>query len=152
MEKNYEALKLILNESLSIFHHMKLLVEDKYQEESISFGNRGILQDLAWLGPQSQAQLLDLRPLSRLHIEEMIKPLEESGYVKRMEPANGGKLPMLDITEKGRALIQRSSAREVDILSSVANQMDEKELISALDVLRFIRKSFEGPSSRAESV
>ncbi|MDH4183222.1 MAG: hypothetical protein OEV92_03295 [Nitrospinota bacterium] len=141
---NMEALKLVLSETRSLFHHMKLLAEDSYQQESLSGGNRGILHDLACMGPQSPAQLTNLRPLSRIHIEDMIEPLESHGYISQTGQLDENNQPMVELTDKGRRYIQSSDKRELEILTSISNSVPREEMLIALDVLRAIRKSFDG--------
>ena len=141
-KSNMEALKLLLSETRSLFHHMKLLAEDSFQEESLSGGARGILRDLSWLGPQSEENLTKLRPLSRIHIEEMIEPLIHSGYVQRSGNIDDDILPMLELTDKGRRFLQSSNRREMEILSSISKSISTEEMLTALDVIKSVRCAF----------
>jgi len=140
---NIEALKLLLSETRSLFHHMKLLAEDSYQEETMSGGAMGILRDLAWLGPQSESNLTRLRPLSRIHIEEMVAPLINGGYIQPTPAMEKDILPVIELTGKGRRFIQSSDKREMDILAAISLSIPREEMLTALDVLRAIRKSFD---------
>ena len=139
---NMEALKLLLSETRSLFHHMKLLAEDSFQEEAMSGGAKGILRDLAWMGPQSEENLAKLRPLSRIHIEEMIDPLISSGYIQRSGNIDDDLVPQLELTEKGRRFLRSSNKREMDILTAISLSISKEEMLTALDVLKSIRMSF----------
>ncbi|MDH5638910.1 MAG: hypothetical protein OEZ04_10485 [Nitrospinota bacterium] len=141
---NLETLKLLLSETRSLYHHMKLIAEDTYQEETMSGGNRGILHDLACLGPQSETQLEKLRPLSRIHIEEMVAPLRESGYIRNTPNTDDKEYPLVELTAKGFDFIKSGDKREMDILTNISHSVPKEDILVALDVLRSVRKSFDG--------
>ncbi|MDH5477374.1 MAG: hypothetical protein OEY50_03495 [Nitrospinota bacterium] len=143
---NIEILKLLLSETRSLFHQMKLVAEETYQEETMSGGSRGILHDLACLGPQSASQLEKIRPLSRLHIKEMLAPLNEAGYIRNIADRDDRDFPLIELTEKGFEFIRSGDKREMDILSGISNVVEKEDMIVTLDVLRSIRKSFDQDS------
>ncbi|MDH5510050.1 MAG: hypothetical protein OEZ32_06795 [Nitrospinota bacterium] len=143
---NLESLKLLLSETRSLYHHMKLIAEDTYKEETMSGGNRGILNDLAGLGPQSEIQLEKLRPLSRIHIEEMIAPLRDSGYIRNTPDTDDREFPLIELTTKGFDFIRSGDKKEMDILTSISRSVPREDILVALDVLRSVRKSFDSVS------
>jgi len=140
---NLEALKILLSETRSLYHQMRLVAEDTYQQETMSGGNRGILHDLECLGPQSESQLEKLRPLSRIHIGEMLKPLRENGYIRNTPQADENEFPLLELTQKGIDFIRSGDKKEMEILSNISRTVPREDILVALDVLRSIRKSFD---------
>jgi DNA-binding MarR family transcriptional regulator len=138
-----EALGAVINETRSLFHRLKVVAKELHAEDNITAGKRGVLLDLYRLGPQTVPHLARARPVSRQHIQSLVKPLFEAGYVEFVDnPAHRGS-PLVRLTVRGGDLTERILQREAPPLTQAAGRVPKKDLDKTLKALRAINAYFD---------
>jgi DNA-binding MarR family transcriptional regulator len=138
-----EVLEAVINETRSLFHRLKVVANELHAEDNITAGKRGVLLDLHRSGPQTVPHLARARPVSRQHIQSLVNPLFEAGYVEFVEnPIHRGS-PLVRLTNHGGDLIQRILRREAPPLIRAAARVTKNDLEKTLDALRAINAYFD---------
>jgi DNA-binding MarR family transcriptional regulator len=138
-----EMLGAVINETRSLFHRLKLVAKELHAEDKMTAGKRGVLLDLHRLGPRTVPHLARTRPVSRQHIQSLVNPLFEAGYVEFVEnPAHRGS-PLVRLTVSGGDLTERILRREAPSLKQAAGRVPQKDLEKTLDSLRAINAYFD---------
>jgi DNA-binding MarR family transcriptional regulator len=139
-----EAVGSLIDETRLLFHRMKLAAEQLHGAERITAGMRGVLFSLDHPGPQTVPQLAKARPVSRQHIQMLVNPLIERGYVEAVDNPAHRRSKLVRLTRKGRGLVDRMRRRESKILGAVVTGMSEKQLRSAAATVRELRETLAG--------
>jgi len=139
-----EALESLIDETRLLFHRMKLAAEQLHAAEEITAGMRGVLFDLDRSGPQTVPQMARARPVSRQHIQMLVNPLVERGFVKLLDNPAHKRSRLVGLTPAGRRLVGRMQKRESILFGGLASTMTEKRYRSAAATLRSVREALAG--------
>jgi len=137
------ALSLI-DETRLLFHRMKRAAEQLHGGEGISAGMRGVLFSLDRGGPQTVPQIARARPVSRQHIQMLVNPLIERGYVEPVENPGHKRSSLIRLTRTGQSLVDRMRRREARVLGSLQTGIPDRELRNAAAVVRSFREALAG--------
>jgi DNA-binding MarR family transcriptional regulator len=144
------ALDQVFTETVALFHRLRAVAEEVHGQGELTAGKRGILKDLARLGPQTVPQMARARPVSRQHIQLLVNMLEADGYVQWVEnPAHKRSL-LVRLTPEGEALFQTMSQKEAEHLSALEIDIDEKDLETTVSVLRSLRELLTSEQRRSQ--
>jgi len=143
-----EAMQSLMDETRLLFHRMKLAAEALHGAEGITAGMRGVLFSLDRSGPQTVPQIAGARPVSRQHIQVLVNPLVERGFVELINNPAHRRSKLVRLTPKGRRLVERMRARERYLLGALASDMSEKRLRSAAAAVRALRETLAGDEWR----
>lgn len=122
---------------------MRVAAEQLHRQGGMSGGRRGILRDLDRLGPQTVPQMARARPVSRQHIQTLVNQLAEEGHVEFVENPAHQRSHLVQLTRRGKELIDTMNRREGRILAALKIGIPEKELRMAATVLRAVRDLLE---------
>ncbi|MCB9478025.1 MAG: MarR family transcriptional regulator [Deltaproteobacteria bacterium] len=137
------ALYDVLYDVRSLMHRMMDVTERMHGEGRFSPGRRGVMNDLLQNGPQTVPAMARKRPVSRQHIEFLVKQLLRAGYVEeRPNPAHK-RSRLIALTETGERRIKDILAREMAAFPQLKLEATRAELEQTSDVLRRLVKSFE---------
>lgn len=138
-----EILGAVIDETRSLFHRLNAAAKELHAEDNITAGKRGVLLDLRRLGPRTVPQLARARPVSRQHIQSLVNPLSDEGYVEFTgNPAHRGS-PLIRLTARGRDLARRISQREAEPLTRAAGRVPKADLEKTLATLHSINEFFD---------
>lgn len=144
------ALDRVFTETVALFHRLRAVAEEVHGQGEMTAGKRGILKDLARLGPQTVPQMARARPVSRQHIQLLVNTLEAEGYVQWVEnPAHKRSL-LVRLTPAGEALFQMMRQQEAEHLSALKIDIDEKDLETTGSVLRSLRELLTSEQRRSQ--
>jgi DNA-binding MarR family transcriptional regulator len=150
--KKLAALGAVIDETRSLFHGLKAVANELHADDRISAGKRGVLLSLHHLGPQTVPQMARARPVSRQHIQSLVNPLSEAGYVEFVEnPVHRGS-PLVRMTKSGIALTARILEREAEPLSRAVAQVSQSELETTIETLKKINAFFQSGKWRGGKV
>lgn len=146
-EKTAQAvvgLEAVIEETRLLFHRLRRLAEEVHGQGELSAGRRGVLKSLARGGPQTVPQMARARPVSRQHIQMLVNPLAEEGYVELVANPHHKRSKLVRLTRKGMRLVAEIDRREARIFRAVAGEMSTEELATTTDTLRRLREIFAG--------
>jgi DNA-binding MarR family transcriptional regulator len=144
------SLDRVFTETVALFHRLRAVAEEVHGQGEMTAGKRGILKDLARLGPQTVPQMARARLVSRQHIQLLINMLETEGYVQWVEnPAHKRSL-LVRLTPEGEALFQTMRQQEAERLSALEIDIEEKDLETTVSVLRSLREILASEQTRSQ--
>ncbi len=137
------ALEALFTETTALFHRLRVVAKQLHRQGEISAGKRGILRSLDRLGPQTVPQMARARPVSRQHIQALVNPLADQGYVEFTRNPAHKRSPLVRLTPQGQAVVEAMNRREAEVLAALKIDATEQELRDAAAVLRTVRQAFE---------
>jgi DNA-binding MarR family transcriptional regulator len=143
--KRSEAILALLDEAAGLFHVGRALAEEIHDGETA--GRRGILRDLARLGPRTVPQLARMRPVSRQHIQGIVNSLLEDGYVETAGNPEHRRSSLVRITAKGEKAFRQMIDDELRALDTLPRSITREEAESAGATLRKVREALAGLKS-----
>jgi DNA-binding MarR family transcriptional regulator len=141
-ERRPDALEEVIDETRALFHRLRAVAEQVHAQGELSGGRRGVMKDLARLGPQTVPQLARRRPVSRQHIQSLVNPLLEEGYLERIDNPAHRRSPLLRLTPRGESLVATMDRRESRLLPDLELAISERDLRRAAETLRAVRQAF----------
>jgi DNA-binding MarR family transcriptional regulator len=102
-------------------------------------GSWGLLRSLALGGPQTVPQLARSRPVARQRIQKIADELAADGLVEFIDNPGHKRSKLVALTAKGAAKYAEITERILDLAEVLARDMSERELKTALGVLRRLR-------------
>ena len=101
----------------------------------LSTGMRGLLISLDELGPTTAVRLADLRPVSRQAMHKLARQLLERGLVSQIENEEDKRAPLLCLTAKGKAELERLRATEAPRIRDLFRGLDPHDVETTVRVL-----------------
>ncbi|MBL8192014.1 MAG: MarR family transcriptional regulator, partial [Acidobacteria bacterium] len=81
VEPEESAFNQLINETVQLFHRLKIVADEVHQQGEMSGGLRSILRQLNKLGQQTVPQMARDRSVSRQNVQMLVNQLAENGYV-----------------------------------------------------------------------
>jgi DNA-binding MarR family transcriptional regulator len=131
---------LVMNEVRALFHQMKRAAGRIHGRGEETAGQRGVLFSLAERGPQTVPQLAKMRPVSRQHMQMHVNTLLAEALVVRKANPNHRRSVLIELTASGKALVAALRKREMKLLKEIHLEATEKDLATALRVLRELKE------------
>ncbi len=97
---------------------------------------RAVLQLLREGGPQTVPALARSRNTTRQNIQIIVDRLQTLGCVETRVNPNHKRSSLIDLTEKGRSLLEASEGQEGRLLQTLAARFSEDETAQALESVR----------------
>lgn len=136
-------LRAVIDETIGLFHRLRWVAEQIYQEDGRSTARRGLLRGLTRYGPQTVPQLAKARSVSRQSVQAVVDELADEGLVEaRPNPAHA-RSRLIHITEEGAALVRSMDRTDERVLSAVGAGLDPEHLRITHQTLRTLRERFE---------
>ncbi|HJW94101.1 MAG TPA: MarR family winged helix-turn-helix transcriptional regulator [Thermoanaerobaculia bacterium] len=98
-------------------------------------GERGVIMDLARIGPDTVPNMARVRGTSRQHIQVIVDRLIEAGQAERRENPSTRRSPLIALTRRGQAEARRMAAREAEFFAERV-RLKPEELRRATATLR----------------
>jgi len=137
----------LVDEVRALFHRLRAAGDVLLQEEGINAQQRGLLIDIATMGPQTVPDLARKRPVSRQHVQSQMDPLVERAIVERRENPEHKRAWLYALSDEGRATVERIRRRELRWVERAGLPVPVTDLERAKNVLSAVRKhvEHEGP-------
>jgi DNA-binding MarR family transcriptional regulator len=137
------ALGELMDETVALFHRLRVVAESVHRQGALSAGRRGLLRSLRTGGPQTVPQLARSRPVSRQHIQSLVNGLLADGLVD-LAPNPGHRRSLLvRLTRAGERLVDTIGRRERELLRGMRLGIADRDLAVASETLRRVRRFFE---------
>jgi DNA-binding MarR family transcriptional regulator len=138
-ERRAAALAELFDEVRLFFHRMRAVAAHVHGQGEESGGRRGVLRELARLGPRTVPEMARARPVSRQHIQSLVNGLVDDGLVEIAPNPAHRRSGLVRATERGRALVAEMERREARVLGTIGVAPREQELRAAAALLRSLR-------------
>ena len=129
-----------------LFHQLGARVGALHAGADVSAGMRAILETLTERGPMTVPDMARLRPVTRQHIQSLVNPLLDLGYVEAGDNPAHRRSKLIAITPEGERVFQAMRARENDVFRQVDLGLDAAELRAANEVLLELVDVLDGDS------
>jgi len=131
----------------SIVHAMKQLLDNKLLPYGITNQQARLLGDLDdQLKREEEIVQKDLERMMKLRgssITSLLQGLERKGFISRSTGNEDGRTKQVDITEKGRAVIQEVESSFLELEQLLVGGMSEEEKATYLRLLRISFKNLK---------
>ncbi len=149
MEKNeeglpaYSAFDELVNETVLMFHRLRMTADEVHHQGEMSGGLRSILRSLDKQGAQTVPQMARIRSVSRQHVQMLVNQLAEEGLVEFLANPAHKRSPLARLTPQGKRTVDAMNRRENKLLGKSDLGVTEKKLREAAETLRTVRAYFE---------
>jgi DNA-binding MarR family transcriptional regulator len=133
----------LIEETLAVSRRLRAVLDEVHGDLAPSSGRRDLLRELVRLGPRTVPQLARSRAVTRQHIQALVNPLIEDGYVERLDNPAHRRSPFLGLTGWGREYVAEMNRRESEALSALEVAAGGEELRRVVEVLRSVRGALE---------
>ncbi len=140
---NPEPIDCLIDETVKLFHRLKVVAEELHGGDEMAAGKRGILKELQSSGPQTVPNMARARPVSRQHIQSLVNPLAEEGLVELIENPHHKRSKLVQLTPAGTQVVEAMNRRERIVLTAIQSRLDTEAMNSAADALQRLRTVFE---------
>ncbi len=147
--KQIEALYPLTSAVRRLFHKLGHGISALHADSEVSAGMRAVLESVISGGPQTAPQMARVRPVSRQHIQGLINPLLEYGYVEYIDNPVHKRSKLVSPTESGVATFRAMRGREAEALKQVVLDIDPAAFVAATEILRALIDVFESPEWQA---
>ena len=113
-------------------------VENGLAGTDLTVRMRAVLEILRAEGDLTVPDLATRLQINRQYVQLMVNETLASGFTERSRNPRHKRSPLLTLTDKGRALIDRVMAREMDILRIVAAEIPDQDIATALAVIEAV--------------
>jgi DNA-binding MarR family transcriptional regulator len=133
----------VIDSTVALFHGLKVVAETLYRDLGLSAGMRGVLRNLDLLGPCTVPQLARMRPVSRQHIQGLVNPMIDWGYIELLDNPDHKRSPLLSLTESGKKLVNRINRREAELCKRLRLGAPTSHIAITAEVLECLRECIE---------
>ncbi len=136
-------LRAVVDETIALFHRLRWVAEQIYEEEGRSIARRGILRGLARYGPQTVPALARARSVTRQHVQEVVDALLADRLVELGENPKHSRSRLVRPTARGAALVARMDEIDARVLPAAAGAIPRRDLEVTARTLCAMRAGFE---------
>ncbi len=129
----------MIDETVLLFRRLRSVTEALHGDGTLSGGRRNVLRELERSGPQTVPQLARSRAVTRQHVQALVNPLEEQGYIEFIDNPAHRRSRLVRLTPSGVKYLDRMQRREADLLSAVNVGVSTERVESAVEVVRLVR-------------
>ena len=138
------ALMAVIEEAVALHLRAQAVVEQLHGRPELTSACRGVLRDLARLGPRTVPQLARGRECSRQHVQVLVNRLAAEGMAELVPNPDHRRSPLVRLTPAGKATLEAMWRREGGVINELPTALSVEELDSAARVLREMRELLEG--------
>ena len=142
------ALQAVLDASADLIRRLRLVTAGGQVRGELSPGRLGILRDLERRGPQTVPRLARARSVSRQHVQVLVNPLAEEGFVEFMENPVHRRSRLVRLAAKGKEFLEAGNQREAKMFADLVIDVGDEDMRSAAKVLRAVREALGTRESR----
>ena len=132
------SLVALIEAAADLAHRGRAAAEEIHIGEGLLAGQRGILRGLDRSGPQTVPQMARARPVSRQHVQALVNPLAERGYVEFIDNPAHKRSRLVRLTAIGEKLLAAINRREERVLGALRVRVSDRDLRTATGVLRAV--------------
>jgi DNA-binding MarR family transcriptional regulator len=130
----------LIEEVIVTFRQLRAVSAEIHGNGAPMPGQRGVLIDLARMGPQTVARMARARAVSRQHVQALVDRFRARGLVELAENPNHRRSKLVRLTRKGRVLVRAMVERESAALSCLDPAIPPAQVRRAAAVLRTLRQ------------
>jgi DNA-binding MarR family transcriptional regulator len=142
-DETVSALESMFEETFALFQQLRATGDNIYVKNPLSEGMRSVLRGLERFGPQTVPQLARRRQCSRQRVQLLVNDLVDDDYVVLIENPAHKRSSLVDLTPRGRSLIEAMHRREMMLLRGLEVNVPANELREAAAVVRSVRNRLE---------
>ena len=136
-----DAVGEMIDETVLLFRRLRSVAEALHGEGTLSGGRRNVLRELKRSGPQTVPQMARSRAVTRQHVQALVNPLEEQGFVEFVDNPAHRRSRLVRLTLSGEGYLDRMQRREAGLLSALNVGASTERVESAVEVMRLLREA-----------
>ena len=133
----------VIEEAVALHHQARAAVERLHRRPELTDACRGVLRDLARLGPRTVPQLARGRDCSRQHVQVLVNRLVADGMAELIANPDHRRSSLVELTEGGRAALEAMWRREAELAEGLPLGSPRADLERAVGVMRELRRALE---------
>jgi DNA-binding MarR family transcriptional regulator len=145
------AAMAVIEEAVALHLRANTVVERLHQRPELTNACRGVLRDLARLGPRTVPQLARRRECSRQHVQVLVNRLVAGGMAELVDNPDHRRSPQISLTAAGRGALEAMWRREAKLIDALPLATAVEDLQLAAVVMRELRQLLAAvPSTAAQ--
>lgn len=143
----------VIEEAVALHLRARAVVERLHQRPELTDACRGVLHDLARLGPRTVPQLARRRECSRQHVQVLVNRLVADGMAVLVDNPDHRRSCLVSLTAKGKEALEIMWRREAELIDDLPVESAVEEIEGAANVLRELRWLLEAvrlPSAKED--
>jgi DNA-binding MarR family transcriptional regulator len=141
------AVMHLMEEAVALHMGLRAVTDRLHGRTELTSVCRGVLRDLAQLGPRTVPQLARRRHCSRQHLQGLINRLVVDGMAELVANPDHRRSRLVRLTDRGRETIEAMWRREADLVAALPIASSDHDMETALRVLRELRRLLPDGSS-----
>jgi DNA-binding MarR family transcriptional regulator len=137
------ATMAVLEEAVALHLRLQATAEALHGRTELTRACRGVLRDLARLGPHTVPQLARRRPLTRQTVQEQVNRLVAAGLAELLANPDHARSRLVRLTAAGRDAVHEMEEQETALVSGLPPVASVDELERTAAVLRGLRRQLE---------
>ena len=137
------ATMAVFEEAVALHLRLQATSEELHGRTELTRACRGVLRDLARVGPRTVPQLARRRPLSRQTVQVQVNQLVSAGMAELLANPDHARSRLVRLTEAGRAAVVEMEAQEAGLVDALPPVASTEELERTAAVLRRLRQQLE---------
>jgi DNA-binding MarR family transcriptional regulator len=136
VEAEESAFNQLINETVQLFHRLKIVADEVHQQGVMSGGLRGILRQLNKLSEQTVPQMARDRSVSRQNVQMLVNQLADENPAHKRSP-------FVRLTTAGKKAVEAMNRREDKLISKNGVGVSDDRMREAARTLSQVRSFFE---------
>jgi len=137
------AAMAVIEEAVALHLRANAVVERLHQRPELTSACRGVLRDLARLGPRTVPQLARRRECSRQHVQALVNRLVADGMAELIPNPDHRRSQLVSLTAAGSDALEAMWRREAGLVDELPLESAVEDLQRAAGVLRELRRLLE---------
>lgn len=133
----------VVNEVRLLFHVLVQSGEALHRRESVSMGQRAVLEFLDKNGPHTVPAIARARRVTRQHIQVLVNQLIEDGWVRTTRNEAHKRSSLVTMTAEGANKIGTMRRKEARHYGGLTPRIGRERLAQAAQTLRNLRSAIE---------
>lgn len=142
-QETVEMLMGLIEEAVAVHLQLQIMTEELHGHSELSRACRGVLRDLARLGPRTVPQLARGRPVSRQNVQMLVNRLVAEDLAELTRNPEHKRSQLVRLTSRGKALLEEMEKCETALLSTLDLDLSLHELRVGVRVLHRLRETLE---------
>jgi DNA-binding MarR family transcriptional regulator len=134
----------LIDETVLLFRRLRAVASELYGQGELSGGRRNLLRELEQAGPQTVPQMARARSVTRQHVQALVNPLAEQGYVEFVDNPAHKRSRLVRLTVAGGRYVAEMKRREAELLSQLETGVAARDTRAAAAVVRAVREAMTG--------
>jgi DNA-binding MarR family transcriptional regulator len=136
----------VFEEAVALHIRLQAAAEQLHGDTELTRACRGVLRDLAAMGPRTVPQLARRRPLSRQTVQVQVNRLVAAGMVELLDNPDHARSRLASLTAAGKAAVDAMSAAESRMAGTLPVKRSPGQLSETARILCELRDALESES------